>query len=108
MPKLFIVWMCVFPAVMIVACESPAAPPADSPAQDASASGVPAAAAPGIALPPHFTAPTVPPSEQWMSHQMNQPPPGSERYVHSDERLGDLKRLYEEAKSELDRKTPGR
>ncbi|MDQ7782842.1 MAG: hypothetical protein RDU20_08180 [Desulfomonilaceae bacterium] len=40
-------------------------------------------------------------SDQWISHQMNQPPPGAARITStSQERLDEIRRLYELAKRE--------
>lgn len=44
-------------------------------------------------------------SDQWQSHQMNQPPPGnSDRYTASKDRLEEIRRLYLQAKQELEKK----
>ncbi len=40
-------------------------------------------------------------SNQWLSHQMNQPPPGATRITGtSQDRLDDIRQLYELAKRE--------
>ncbi len=44
-------------------------------------------------------------SDQWQSHQMNQPPPGnSDRYSASKDRLEEIRQLYLRAKQELEKK----
>jgi hypothetical protein len=44
-------------------------------------------------------------SDQWQSHQMNQPPPGSaDRYSISKDRLDEIRKLYLQAKQELEKK----
>jgi len=44
-------------------------------------------------------------SRQWVSHQMNQPPPDpSERYRISDGMLGEIRELYALAQKELEAK----
>ncbi len=45
------------------------------------------------------------PSGQWLSHQMNQPPPDQARkLVLSEEVIEEIRRLYLQAKKELDDK----
>jgi hypothetical protein len=39
-------------------------------------------------------------SDQWLSHQMNQPPPGAGGKDLSQDRLDDIRQLYEQAKKE--------
>ena len=40
-------------------------------------------------------------SDQWISHQMNQPPPGATKITStSQERIDEIRRLYELAKRE--------
>ena len=44
-------------------------------------------------------------SDQWVSHQMNQPPPGAgDNYSVSHDRLDEIQQLYLQAKKELDAK----
>lgn len=44
-------------------------------------------------------------SEQWISHQMNQPPPETrDKYVISQEQIEEIKQLYLQAQKELDAK----
>jgi hypothetical protein len=44
-------------------------------------------------------------SDQWVSHQMNQPPPGAgDKYSVSPDRLDEIQQLYLQAKKELDAK----
>ena len=44
-------------------------------------------------------------SDQWVSHQMNQPPPGAgEKFTVSQDRLDEIQQLYLQAKKELDAK----
>ncbi len=43
-------------------------------------------------------------TDQWKSHQMNQPPPGADRYSVSPDRLEDIRQLFLQAKKELDDK----
>ncbi len=44
-------------------------------------------------------------SDQWVSHQMNQPPPGAgDKYSISHDRLDEIQQLYLQAKKELDAK----
>ena len=44
-------------------------------------------------------------SDQWVSHQMNQPPPGSgDKYTVSQDRLDEIQQLYLQAKKEADAK----
>jgi hypothetical protein len=46
-----------------------------------------------------------PSSDQWMSHQMNQPPPGAgDKHSVSQDRLNEIQQLYLQAKKELDAK----
>jgi hypothetical protein len=45
-------------------------------------------------------------SSQWISHQMNQPPPGtSDRNHISKDRLDEIQQLYLQAKKEMDAKS---
>jgi hypothetical protein len=44
-------------------------------------------------------------SDQWQSHQMNQPPPGADgRHPLSKDRLDEIRQLYLQAKQELQKK----
>jgi hypothetical protein len=44
-------------------------------------------------------------SEAWVSHQMNQPPPGTgDRYDVSPDRLDEIRQLYMQAKQEYESK----
>ena len=43
-------------------------------------------------------------TDQWQSHQMNQPPPNSDRHPLSKDRLEEIRRLYLQAKQELEKK----
>ena len=44
-------------------------------------------------------------SNQWVSHQMNQPPPGAgDKYNVSQDRLNEIQQLYLQAKKDLDAK----
>ncbi len=43
-------------------------------------------------------------TDQWKSHQMNQPPPAADRHIISPDRLDDILQLYQQAKKELDDK----
>ena len=44
-------------------------------------------------------------SDQWVSHQMNQPLPGTgDKYSVSQDRLDDIQQLYLQAKKEMDAK----
>jgi hypothetical protein len=44
-------------------------------------------------------------SDQWQSHQMNQPPPdNSDKYSASKDRLEEIRQLYLQAKQELEKK----
>ena len=43
-------------------------------------------------------------SQQWQSHQMNQPPPGSSDKDLSKDRLEDVRQLYELARKEAEAK----
>jgi hypothetical protein len=44
-------------------------------------------------------------SNQWISHQMNQPPPGTgDRYHISKDRLDEIQQLYRQAQKEMDAK----
>ena len=44
-------------------------------------------------------------TDQWVSHQMNQPPPGnSDKYSASKDRLEEIRQLYLQAKQELEKK----
>jgi len=44
-------------------------------------------------------------SDQWLSHQMNQPPPGnSDKYSASKDRLNEIRQLYLQAKQEQEKK----
>jgi hypothetical protein len=40
-------------------------------------------------------------TDQWKSHQMNQPAPGADRYTVTPDRLEDIRQLYLQAKKEL-------
>jgi hypothetical protein len=44
-------------------------------------------------------------TDQWVSHQMNQPPPGTDKYSISQNRLEEIRQLYLQAKQELEKKT---
>jgi hypothetical protein len=44
-------------------------------------------------------------TDQWLSHQMNQPPPGTDKYSISQNRLEEIRQLYLQAKQELEKKT---
>jgi hypothetical protein len=44
-------------------------------------------------------------TDQWKSHQMNQPAPGADRYTVSQDRLEDIRQLYLQAKKDLTDKT---
>lgn len=41
---------------------------------------------------------------QWLSHQMNQPRPDSDKFSVSDEIMDDIQKLYLDAKAEADSK----
>ncbi len=43
-------------------------------------------------------------SEQWVSHQMNQPPPSADKYSMSEDVLDDIRQLYLDAKLESEKK----
>ena len=43
-------------------------------------------------------------TDQWKSHQMNQPPPAADRHIISPDRLDDIRQLYQQARKELDDK----
>ncbi len=44
-------------------------------------------------------------SDQWVSHQMNQPPPGAgDKYKVSQDRLDEIQQLYLQAKKDLNAK----
>ena len=46
-----------------------------------------------------------PQSNQWLSHQMNQPPPDpAKRTILSDEIIEEIRQLYLQAKKELEQK----
>jgi hypothetical protein len=47
----------------------------------------------------------VPSPDQWLSHQMNQPPPDVSDKTLSQERLDELRQLYDMAKQEAEAKT---
>jgi hypothetical protein len=50
-------------------------------------------------------APDTGSSDQWISHQMNQPPPGAgDKYHISKDRLNEIQQLYLQAKKEKDAK----
>jgi hypothetical protein len=51
------------------------------------------------------TSQNPPAADQWLSHQMNQPPPGTDKYSISKDRLEEIRQLYLQAKQELDKKT---
>jgi hypothetical protein len=44
-------------------------------------------------------------TDQWVSHQMNQPPPGTDKYSISQNRLDEIRQLYLQAKQELEKKS---
>jgi len=45
-------------------------------------------------------------TDQWQSHQMNQPAPdNSDRYSISKDRIDEIRKLYLQAKQELEKKT---
>ena len=44
-------------------------------------------------------------TDQWKSHQMNQPPPAADRHTISPDRLDEIRQLYLQARKELDDKT---
>jgi hypothetical protein len=44
-------------------------------------------------------------SDQWASHQMNQPPPSQDRHPVSQDRLDEIRQLYLQAKQEAEKKT---
>ncbi len=44
------------------------------------------------------------PSDQWLSHQMNQPPPNSDKFSMSQESVDEIKQLYMDAKKEVEKK----
>jgi hypothetical protein len=44
-------------------------------------------------------------TDQWVSHQMNQPPPGTDKYSVSQNRLDEIRQLYLQAKQELEKKS---
>jgi hypothetical protein len=41
--------------------------------------------------------------DQWISHQMHQPPPKADRYEMSPERLQEIRELYQKAKQDADK-----
>lgn len=41
--------------------------------------------------------------EQWVSHQMNQPPPAADKYSMSQDLLDDIRQLYLDAKMESEK-----
>jgi len=45
-----------------------------------------------------------PSSDQWVSHQMNQPPPSADKYKVSQDRIDEIRQLYDLAKQEADAK----
>jgi len=48
---------------------------------------------------------TRPQSNQWLSHQMNQPPPDpGKKIILSDEIIEEIRQLYLQAKKELEQK----
>jgi hypothetical protein len=46
--------------------------------------------------------------DQWISHQMNQPPPTQDKNAVSQDRLDEVRDLYLQAKQEAEKKTAGR
>jgi hypothetical protein len=42
--------------------------------------------------------------DQWISHQMNQPPPTQDKYAVSQDRLDEVRDLYLQAKQEAEKK----
>jgi hypothetical protein len=44
--------------------------------------------------------------DQWVSHQMNQPPPNPEKFMMSKETVDEIKQLYLDAKKEVETKAP--
>ncbi len=44
-------------------------------------------------------------TDQWLSHQMNQPAPGTDKYSISKDRFEEIRQLYLQAKQELEKKT---
>ncbi len=46
--------------------------------------------------------------DQWISHQMNQPPPTQDKYSVSQDRLNEIRDLYLQAKQEAEKKTSTR
>ncbi len=46
----------------------------------------------------------TPSSKQWISHQMNQPPPTGSKHHISRDRLDEIEQLYFQAKKESDAK----
>lgn len=46
-----------------------------------------------------------PSSDQWVSHQMNQPPPSADRYKVSQDRIDEIRQLYDLAKRETEAKS---
>ncbi len=58
---------------------------------------------PAAAQTAHQSGTTSP--DAWISHQMNQPPPGAgDRYDVSSDRLDEIRQLYTQAKQEQDGK----
>ncbi|MGO9121736.1 MAG: hypothetical protein ACLQPD_29515 [Desulfomonilaceae bacterium] len=55
--------------------------------------------------PAQVTSQNPPATDQWVSHQMNQPPPGTDKYSISQQRLEEIRQLYLQAKQELEKKT---
>jgi len=56
-------------------------------------------------VPAQVTSQNPPATDQWVSHQMNQPPPGTDKYSISQQRLEEIRQLYLQAKQELEKKT---
>jgi hypothetical protein len=44
--------------------------------------------------------------DQWVSHQMNQPPPNPEKFMMSRETVDEITQLYLDAKKEKETKAP--
>ncbi len=64
----------------------------------------------GLNYPPNISAQTPqqpgnPNSTQWMSHQMNQPPPGPDKGPLSKGLIDDIQDLYDSAKLEAEKKS---
>ncbi len=43
-------------------------------------------------------------SNQWVSHQMNQPPPNADKHSISQDRIEEIRQLYVQAKQEQEKK----